>query len=92
MKDKEYHLSIAGQDLAGNVLEKQSAKPFIVDKTKPKIDQVTPSDSSANTGAVTCGYTLTDKYLDKGSDQLVGEMKGRKFKVNENRKWRTDTK
>lgn len=85
-EDKEYHLSIAGQDLAGNVLEKQSAKPFIVDKTKPKIDQVTPSDSSANTGAVTCGYTLTDKYLDKGSDQLVGEMKGRKFKVNEKQK------
>lgn len=85
-EDKEYHLSIAGQDLAGNVLEKQSAKPFIVDKTNPKIDQVTPSDSSANTGAVTCGYTLTDKYLDKGSDQLVGEMKGRKFKVNEKQK------
>ena len=85
-EDKEYHLSISGQDLAGNVLEKQSVKPFIIDKTRPKIDQVTPSDLSANTGAVACGYTLTDKYLDKGSDQLVGEMKGRKFKVNEKQK------
>lgn len=85
-EDKEYRLSISGQDLAGNILEKQSVKPFIIDKTKPKINQVTPRDSSANTGAVICGYTLTDKYLDKGNDQLVGEMKGRKFKANEKQK------
>lgn len=85
-EDKEYHLSISGQDLAGNVLEKQSVKPFIIDKTKPKISNVTPSDLSANTGAVTCGYTMTDKYLEKGTDQIVGEMKGRKFKVNEKQK------
>lgn len=85
-EDKEYHLSIEGKDLAGNVLEKQSVKPFVVDKTKPKISHVTPSDSSANTGAVSCGYQMTDKYLDHGTDQLVGEMKGRKFKVNEKQK------
>lgn len=65
-EDKEYHLSIAGQDLAGNVLEKQSAKPFIVDKTKPKIDQVTPNDSQCEYWSCYLWYTLTDKYLDKG--------------------------
>lgn len=79
-KDGSYHLSVEGEDLAGNSIQKITEKDFIIDKTAPKIGRITPADQTANAGKVIPSFVASDKYIDSVTSNIKGAMKGQSYK------------
>ena len=79
-KDGTYHLSVEGEDLAGNAIKKVMEKEFIIDKTVPKIGKITPGNQTANAGRLVPSFVASDKYIDSVTSKITGAMKNQTFK------------
>lgn len=79
-KDGTYHLSVEGEDLAGNAIKKVMEKEFIIDKTVPKIGKITPGYQTANAGRLVPSFVASDKYIDSVTSKITGAMKNQTFK------------